>query len=479
MTRVATPAPRPHRIDLLRRWPGLAWLLQRRWFQFALVLPNLLLFVVFLLAGFWGSPVGNHNVLIVGVWILWWFLLISVLLPFAGRLWCTMCPFPFFGEWLQRGALLWPRLAAPGDKRRMGRNRAFGLTRRWPRALANIWLQNLGFLALCTFSALYLTRPLASAVVLTGLVVLATALHLVYRQRAFCSYVCPVSGFLSLYSMTSMLEVRARDPGTCLKCQDKGCLAGNERGFGCPWFLFPSQLDRNNYCGLCLECLKSCPHDNMTVNARAFAADTRIKGYDEAFKALIMVAIAGVYSVLWLGPWGELRDLANVTETGNWRGFALYAAALWALALVVLPGLQALAVLAGRRLAGGTAPPFRAAFLALVYPLVPLGLLAWIAFSLPLVLVNGSYVLMVLSDPMGWGWDLFGTAHVPWTPVVPHLIGWLQAPLLLLGLAVALRQGHRLALALWGEPGRALRGFAPTALLLGLIAVGFLTVFLG
>ena len=267
------------RVDLLRRWPWLSWLLKRRWFQFALLLPNLLFLVVFLIAGFFGSPVGNHNILIVCVWILWWFLLISVMLPFAGRIWCTMCPFPFFGEWLQRGALLLPRMARPSDRRRTGRNQAFGLNLRWPKALSNIWLQNLGFLLLCTFSALYLTRPLASAIVLSALVVLATVLHLVYRQRAFCSYVGPVSGFLSLYSMTSLVEVRARDADTCLKCKDKGCLAGNERGWGCPWFLYPSRLDRNNYCGMCLECLKGCPHDNMTVNGRPFATDTPISGY--------------------------------------------------------------------------------------------------------------------------------------------------------------------------------------------------------
>lgn len=38
------------------------------------------------------------------------------------------------------------------------------------------------------------------------------------------------------------------------------------------------------------------------------------------------------------------------------------------------------------------------------------GLLAWIAFSVPLIFVNGSYIISVISDPFGWGWNLFGTA---------------------------------------------------------------------
>lgn len=52
----------------------------------------------------------------------------------------------------------------------------------------------------------------------------------------------------------------------------------------------------------------------------------------------------------------------------------------------------------------------------LSYSLVPMGMCAWIAFSFAIVFPNGSYVLSVISDPFGWGWNLFGTADFPWTP---------------------------------------------------------------
>lgn len=57
--------------------------------------------------------------------------------------------------------------------------------------------------------------------------------------------------------------------------------------------------------------------------------------------------------------------------------------------------------------------PLRRLFVDYAYALIPLGLAAWIAFTLGFVLVNGSYALVVLSDPLGWGWDLFGTASTP------------------------------------------------------------------
>ena len=44
-------------------------------------------------------------------------------------------------------------------------------------------------------------------------------------------------------------------------------------------------------------------------------------------------------------------------------------------------------------------------------PLQPLGLAAWVAFTISFAFAKLSYVLPVLSDPFGRGWDLFGTAH--------------------------------------------------------------------
>src|SRR5450759_4543681 len=198
-TPIPAAGPRGFQVDLFRLMPPLAWIAKQRWFQFAIVLPNLVLFALFLAAGIFGTPVGNRNIIIVFVWILWWFVLISLLVPFASRVWCMACPFPFFGEWIPRRALVRARSFDPRAKKdgpgvAIGRNRYFGKNLRWPKSLTNIWIQNIGFLALCTFSALFLTRPIVTVAVLGSLFLSATVLHMIYRQRAFCRYVCPVSG---------------------------------------------------------------------------------------------------------------------------------------------------------------------------------------------------------------------------------------------------------------------------------------------
>jgi hypothetical protein len=486
-----TPGPaaeqRAFEVDLLRLVPPLGWLVRQRWFQFAVVLPNLVLFALFLGAGIFGTPVGNRNIIIVFVWILWWFVLISVLVPFASRFWCAVCPFPFFGEWIQRRALVRTRSFDPRTTPKdaagtaIGRNRYFGKNLKWPKALTNIWLQNIGFLTLCTFSALFLTRPIVSVIVLGSLFLLATVLHALYRQRTFCSYVCPVSGFLSLFSMASTLEVRPRDRAVCTTCKEKACLAGSDKGWGCPWLLYPSKLERNNYCGLCMECVKTCTHENMTVKLRPFCSDTVLKGYDEAWKAFIMLALAAAYSVLYQGPWGVLKDWANISEKLNWGGFGIYTATLWSSSLLLIPLLFAGAVQIGRFLARHDAQPpaFKDVFLGFVYPLVPLGLLAWVTFSLPLMLVNGSYILMVASDPFGWGWNLFGTANIPWTPLVPHWGPYLQVPLLLFGLYAALKTGKAHARRLFADSRSAMKAFTPTATVLTGFVLFFMWLYTG
>jgi polyferredoxin len=463
------------RLDLFRRIPGLKRLVNLRAFQFLAIFPNLLIFHLLFIAGIFGTPVGNKNAIIVFIWILWWFALIALMVPFASRIWCTVCPLPFFGDWLQRRALVRVRSGKTGGLR----NKLFGLNKRWPKKLSNIWLQNFGFLSLATFSAILVTRPIVTVGVLGSLVILATVLAAVYRMRTFCNYICPVSGFLSLYAMTSTVELRSKDADVCLKCKSKACRTGSEEGWACPWFVYMGKLDRNNYCGLCMECVKSCPNDNIGLNLRPFASDIRIKGYDEAWKGFIMLALAMSYSVILLGTNGTIKDWANVTETGNIGGFLIYTLILWAGALLVVPALFYLCARLAQFLAGAREIPFKEIFLGYSYLLVPLGLLAWIAFSFPLLFVNGSYIIAVISDPLGWGWDLFGTAHFPWKPLWPEYLGFIQILLLLIGLYYALDRSYKIGERLFGSARAALKGLLPMGAFSVGVTVAFLRFFTG
>ena len=455
------------RADLLARVPPLKALLRSRLFQPTLQLATLAVFTLAILTGLVGTPVGSRNFGIVFVWIVWWALLIVGLVPLGGRLWCTICPIPAPGEWLQRRGIV---------RRTPGKLRT--LHRRFPRRLKNMWLQNVGFLTLASFSAVILTRPQVSAGVLLGLMGVAVVLSTVYDHRVFCRYVCPVGGFIGLYAMLSPLELRVRDCQTCREHTAKDCVVGNARGYGCPWLVYPGTLARNTYCGLCFECLKTCPKDNVTLRMRPIGSDLLVAQehrLDEAYKAFIMLGCALIYSVVLLGRWGWLKSWANLDSLPHWLA---YVGALWAITLLVLPGLFALATVLARRL-GNRHSPLRELFVAYAYTLVPLGLAAWIAFSLSFVLVNGSYALPVLSDPFGWGWNLFGTANIAWTPVATNAIGWLQVGLLTVGLLLAINTAYKIARQHSTSHRQAYRALLPIAAMLTLTTLAFVGLYLG
>src|SRR6266508_1475787 len=163
--------------------------LKSRYPQLAVFIVMLIGYVFAILTGFIGTSVGSHNFSIVFVWIAWWAILILVAVPFFGRGWCAMCPIPLPGEWLQSGAVL-----APPDKKPRW------LNLRVPKAFRNIWLQNTSFLLLALFSSVLLTTPHITGIVLAVVLFVALGVSTVFERRAFCRYLCPVGGFIGLYS---------------------------------------------------------------------------------------------------------------------------------------------------------------------------------------------------------------------------------------------------------------------------------------
>jgi hypothetical protein len=227
-----------------------------------------------------------------------------------------------------------------------------------------------------------------------------------------------------------------------------------------------------------MECLKTCPKDNITLNLRPLGSDLLVakeRRLDEAYKAFIMLACALLYSAVLLGPWGWLKGWANLDSLPGWL---LYAGGFVTFNLLVVPGLFWLAAVASRRLARPQTP-LRELFVAYAYTLVPLGLAAWIAFSLGFVLVNGSYVPMVLSDPFGWGWNLFGGADTPWTPLLPSLTGFLQVGALTVGLLFAVHTAYRIARQHSTAHRQAYLGMLPIAAFQVVATLGFLALYLG
>jgi len=451
--------PASRRFNLLCL-PWLRPLLLRREPQLLLRLITLAGFAFTILAGLFGSPVGSHNFAIIFVWIAWWSTLKLVFIPLGGKSWCSVCPIPLPGEWVQSGGIL--------QKSR----RRLGLNLRWPKRLRGGWLPAGAFLLIGLFSAVTLTDPRVTAWVLLGLFGLAFALSLVFERRAFCSHLCPIGGFSGMYAKTALLELRVIDAAVCAAHSEKTCYQA------CPWGLYPLALKDSSQCGLCMECLRACPSDNIALNLRPFGADLGLTSLarkvnsparprlDETFLALVMLGSALAFAAVFTGPWGWLKSAAFAIGSPAWW---LYALAFLALNLLVLPGAFGLAVWLGGRLSQPsvslTNSEFRRRIARQSPALLPLGLFAWIAFTISFALPKLTTVLAVLSDPFGWGWDLFGTAHIAWSPDFSAASSLIQMALLLVGLFWSARLAVLDAVGGRGDPeGRPTRRPAHNAI---------------
>ena len=197
---------------------------------------------------------------------------------------------------------------------------------------------------------------------------------------------------------------------------------------------------------MCGECLRTCDRNNVAFYVKTPGSDlmnTRGRRLDEAFNGLLMLAAAFVYAFVLIGPDGWLKTAARAVGSPGWF---LYAGALLLFTTILVPGLFWLCVRIGRLLGGPIAPAVGVAstgtkrqsiFADYSIVLVPLGLAIWIAFTLSFTLTNVSYAWPALSDPFGWGWNLFGTADMVWTPYLSGLVPHLQILVLLVGLVAA------------------------------------------
>ena len=396
-------------------------LIYSRWPLFIARAGTLAGFMLTILAGLFGSVVGSQNFAIIFVWIAWWTALKLLFIPLGGRSWCAVCPIPMPGEWIAQGGIF------PGGKK-------IGLGRKWPGRvrlgkfrtlnLRGTWLQSGGFLMIGLFSAVTLTTPALTGWVLLGIIAVSLVMSLVFEKRSFCNHICPIGGFTGLYAQAAPVEIRVKDSAVCAAHTEKTCYQN------CPWGVYVAALQDNGSCGLCMECIRVCPHDNVSINLREFGKDfidtRRSPRLDEAFLALVMLGCALSFSAVFLGPWGALRRAAYDVGSTPWL---IYGGGFLVFTGLLIPGLYALML----RL-GGSVDMIGKCMARFSRPLLPLGLTAWIAFTVSFAFAKVSYVLPVLSDPFGRGWNLFGTADIVWSPDVAVISPLLQSAVLLGGL---------------------------------------------
>ncbi|WP_434421232.1 hypothetical protein [Nannocystis pusilla] len=434
-----------------------AWLkraIKSRWFQPAVQLPVVLAFLGVIVIGLIGSQEPGRNLAPVLTWNIWWIGLIFMVLLF-GNLWCFMCPWTAIPDWIMRRSFTKVRPVA-------------SLAKKYPRFKLWMWPAIVLFAFITWLEIVFdaANRPWLTLVLGIFMILLSWVLLVVYERKAMCRYVCYVGRVSGQYAMMGMIELRRRDNDVCRHCRTKDCYRGSPRGYPCPTHEFMGAMNENQYCTLCTECVKSCPHDNIALNLRPSGEDVlhaHRSRSDEAYMALLIFIVSAFHGAAMIPLWMEWENAlrtaiidgqtallgADVLGFGGSHGGTMTFTVMM-LACILGPAAIYAALCWLMRLASGRRDiTTRKLFVKFSYTLLPIALFYHLAHNAVHVFWEWSKLRRLVSDPLGWGHDFFGTARAPLTALwSPETIWYVQVALIVIGhiygIYVAQRESNRL-----------------------------------
>ena len=373
-------------------------LFRARWFP---IVPQLVMLAIFVLLVAGGLGVTTNdpdftyflrstNLSNLIVWSYWWPVIIIAAI-FLGRLWCMVCPVELITYWAGR----------------------IGLRQQVPGILKSGWVVTIFYTLIWIVGVhtLAVNRiPRQMALYMLMLIILAVDISLIFRKRAFCSYVCPVGHLLGLYALISPFEWRADDLSVCKSCKTKDCVVKKNHyrltRRSCTSNLYPATIRDNRDCLLCTQCLKTCPYENIRFSIRRPFADffTAVNLRPAEVGFILLVSGFVVYEILseWstslaILTWVPDRFTYALGITGSMANFVSAT-----ILFVVLPALVLLVVAALAKLASGRkAAPFGATVKTFALLLLPTIAGAHIIKSILRMSSRIPYWRGALSDPKG------------------------------------------------------------------------------
>lgn len=349
-------------------------LVKNKFFRHAV---NILFFIVLSIIIYFGllsePDLRFHGGIPFATTMIWdiWHPMLAFTLILLGRLWCFACPIGAVGDWTQS---------------------VFSFKRKYPEKYRNLWIAVILFLFI--FAAerhlfMFTRNPPNTALLLLFFTALAVVMGFVFEKRSFCRYICPIGLVLGVFSMLSAIELRCKSRKTCYDHEIKECVIGNEAGKACPVGEFPQTMERNNFCIMCMECVKSCSKDNIRISPRIPGADvvkSRRTHLDEAYLVhsiiIIFLFVMGMERLQFRNVIiNFVRSSAPFDIIANFGFFVNYYRNMWAIIIfsLITLGAVGLMYLLTRASFSGNA---KQKFTELSYAFIPLSLSVYLAENL-------------------------------------------------------------------------------------------------
>lgn len=367
------------RVDLLRGRAGR--LLTHPMLAGAVKALGLAAFVLVVVAGWIGDPRPERNFAPTCVWVIGW-VGVAFVSALLGNVWTLLNPWRTAFGWLER-------LVARSSGRPLGLGlRPPGWLGVWPALALFFGIAWLELVAVDGAKPVLLAKAASvySAITFAGMFAFGREVWLRTGE--------PLTLFFGLFARVAPTEIRVSDPGVCEACP-----------VAC--------RDQDGDCVDCADCFARAAPDQRELDLRPFAAG--LLRHERVHPSMTCFAIGMLGTVtfdgleetpLWVGVRRLLDPLApgSAGERAEWVGTA----GLVAVPLLLL-GAYALTRRAMVLAAGRSAAPAAVAG-SYASSLVPIAVGYHLAHYVSFLLVQGQLAIPLLSDPFGWGWDLFGTA---------------------------------------------------------------------
>jgi hypothetical protein len=411
-------------------------ILSSRWVAGSLQTIAAGLFLLVLAAALFGDLNPYANISTTFVWVIWWVGMMFVN-TFVGDLWALVNPW----NALFAGAEKAVRLLRPGAR--------LSLDRPYPGRLGN-WPAVLLFLA---FAWLELIsgegedpRSLSAAIIAYSLITWTGMI--VFGRHAWLVHGEAFTAVFSTFARFAPAAFRAGGPGAGTHCAH-GVEATDGAIIGCA------------------VCFEAAPPAERAILFRLPGAGLLARNPISVSTAALVLTLLGTvtFDGFFATPaWGAtlefvtgLSALAPLWQA-PWMTDNLKFYLLATLIFLLFPLGFAAALLACARMTSTIAGGMPAGQVArrFVLTLLPIAIAYHLAHYLTYLLLAGQYIIPAVSDPFGFGWNLFGTASFkPDIGLVGARFAWYTAVIAIVaGHVIAVYLAHRTALALFGDRKR-------------------------
>jgi transcriptional regulator with AAA-type ATPase domain len=246
-------------------------------------LPRIIVFIILgigMITLFLGPQEPEKNLGLTLSWYIGWPLLITSFF-FLPRFWCSVCA-----------------LSAPG---KLVQN-FIEPTRRVPAIITanSSWIMAIFCLAVFWVEIVWnaYDNPWLTGMILLTITAGALLFSVLFQRYAWCRYVCPLGGLNAIFSMPSILELRANRQMCENQCTDHACYRGNEDTPGCPMFRHPFLVDNNKDCILCGRCIKNCRYRSTQLNLRLAPEELWSIQSPRLADSFLVVTLGAIYFLL-------------------------------------------------------------------------------------------------------------------------------------------------------------------------------------